>query len=138
VLQARTYRVHVDRQGFRFRISGSRCDPRFHATTSFGLWDPAHYPDPRALVDTFHRRGLRVMLGLLIAFIPAGPFAAEGVERGAFLKENAAPRLFSIGFPRQPVHLLDAFAPGAVQWYVDLCRRWLDSGVDGFKEDLYG
>jgi hypothetical protein len=44
------------------------------------------------------------MLGLRIAFIPAGPFAAEGVE------------LFSIGFPRQPVHLLDAFAPGAVQW----------------------
>lgn len=126
----------------RWMVIGSgfwpRHDPRFHATTSFGLWDPVLYPDPRALIDTFHRRGLRVILGLRIAFIPTGPFAAEGVERGVFLKENTAPRLFSIGFPRQPIYLLDAFAPGAVQWYVDLCRRWLDVGVDGFKEDLYG
>jgi hypothetical protein len=126
----------------RWMVIGSgfwpRDDPRFHATTSFGLWDPTLYPDPRALIDTFHQRGLRVMLGLRIAFIPSGPFAADGVQRGVFLRDDAAPRLFSIGFPRQPVHLLDAFAPGAVQWYVDLCRRWLDFGVDGFKEDLYG
>ena len=25
-----------------------------------------------------------------------------------------------------------------MKWYVDLCRKWLDFGVDGFKEDLFG
>lgn len=126
----------------RWMVIGSgfwpRHDPRFHATTSFGLWDPSLYPDPKGLIDTFHRRGLKVTLGLRIAFIPDGPFAAEGVQRGFFLTDNDKPALFTIGFPRVPVHLLDAFKPGAVDWYLALCQKWLDYGIDGFKEDLYG
>jgi hypothetical protein len=116
-----------------------RHDPSFHATTSFGMWDPKLYPDPRALIDNFHKRGLRVILGLRIAFITTGPFAEEGVKRGMFLKEaDGTPKVFTIGFPKSPAYLLDAFAPGAVDWYMGLCQKWLDYGVDGFKEDLYG
>jgi alpha-D-xyloside xylohydrolase len=126
----------------RWMVIGSgfwpRDDPRFHATTSFGLWDPKLYPDPRGLIDHFHQRGLKVMLGLRIAFIPDGPFAQEGVQRDVFLTEQGRPALFTIGFPRVPAYLLDAFRPGAVGWYVGLCQKWLDFGIDGFKEDLYG
>jgi alpha-D-xyloside xylohydrolase len=126
----------------RWMVIGSgfwpRHDPRFHATTSFGLWDPNLYPDPKALISNFHQRGLKVILGLRIAFIPDGPFAHEGVERDFFLTESGKPKLFTIGFPRVPAYLLDAFRPGAVNWYVGLCQKWLDFGVDGFKEDLYG
>jgi hypothetical protein len=28
--------------------------------------------------------------------------------------------------------------PAAVDWYIGLCQKWLDFGVDGFKEDLFG
>jgi hypothetical protein len=126
----------------RWMVIGSgfwpRHDPRFHATTSFGLWDPNLYADPKRLIDTFHRRGLKVILGLRIAFIPDGPFAAQGLERGYFLGENGRPSLFTVGFPRQPVYLLDAHRPDAVAWYLGLCEKWLAFGVDGFKEDLYG
>jgi alpha-glucosidase (family GH31 glycosyl hydrolase) len=126
----------------RWMVIGSgfwpRDDPRFHATTSFGLWDPNLYPDPRRLIEHFHQRGLKVMLGLRIAFIPDGPFAHEGVGRGFFLTEHGTPARFTIGFPRVPAYLLDAFRPGAVGWYVGLCQKWLDFGIDGFKEDLYG
>jgi alpha-glucosidase (family GH31 glycosyl hydrolase) len=126
----------------RWMVIGSgfwpRHEPRFHATTSFGLWDPSLYPDPKGLIETFHRRGLKVTLGLRIAFIPEGPFAAEGVQRGVFLTEADRPALFRVGFPRVPVYLLDAFRPGAVDWYLGLCQKWLDFGIDGFKEDLYG
>jgi alpha-glucosidase (family GH31 glycosyl hydrolase) len=126
----------------RWMVIGSgfwpRPEPRFHATTSFGLWDPSLYPDPKGLIETFHRRGLKVTLGLRIAFIPDGPFAGEGVQRGFFLTENDKPKLFTIGFPRVPAYLLDAFRPGAVDWYLGLCQKWLDFGIDGFKEDLYG
>jgi alpha-glucosidase (family GH31 glycosyl hydrolase) len=115
-----------------------RHDPSFHATTSFGMWDPKLYPDPRALINDFHKRGLRVILGLRIAFITTGPFAEEGVKRGVFLMENGKPKAFTIGFPKQPAYLLDAFAPGAVDWYMGLVQKWLDYGIDGFKEDLYG
>jgi hypothetical protein len=126
----------------RWMVIGSgfwpRHDPRFHTTTSFGLWDKTLYPDPKGLIDTFHRRGLKVTIGLRIAFIPEGPFAAEGIRRDYFLRDGGQPGLFKIGFPRVPVHLLDAFRPGAVDWYLALCQKWLDYGIDGFKEDLYG
>ena len=103
------------------------------------MWDPKLYPDPRALIDNFHKRGLKFIIGLRIAFITDGPFAEEGVKRGMFLEgKRQRRRLFTIGFPKQPAYLLDAFAPGAVDWYIGLCQKWLDYGVDGFKEDLFG
>jgi alpha-glucosidase (family GH31 glycosyl hydrolase) len=97
----------------RWMVIGSgfwpRNDPRYHATTSFGLWDPQLYTDPKGLIDRFHQRGLKVILGLRIAFIPDGPFAQEGVRRDVFLTGQGKPALFTIGFPRVPAYLLDAF-----------------------------
>lgn len=115
-----------------------RHDPRFHATTSFGLWDENLYPDPRGMIEYFHQRGLKFIIGLRIAFITDGPFAAEGIARGAFIEEDGKPKVFDISFPNSPCYLLDASKPDAVQWYVELCHKWLDFGIDGFKEDLYG
>lgn len=126
----------------RWMVIGSgfwrRDDDNYHATTSFGMWDPKLYPDPRGLIDSFHQRGLKVILGLRIAFITEGPFAQEGTKGGFFLTENGRPKAFTIGFPRKPVYLLDASNARAVAWYINLCRKWLDYGVDGFKEDLFG
>lgn len=110
----------------------------YEATTSFGLWDHALYPNPRELIARYHARGLKFFLGLRIAFISEGPFAAEGVERGFFLMEQGRPKVFKITFPHKPVYLLDGSKPAAVQWYLGLCQKWLDYGVDGFKEDLFG
>ena len=115
-----------------------RQNPRFYATTSFGKWDTNLYPDPRGLIETFHRRGLKFILGLRIAFITNGLFTADGVKKGCFLMENGAPKVFKISFPTSPCYLLDATKPAAVDWYVGLCQKWLSCGVDGFKEDLFG
>lgn len=113
-------------------------DPQLQATTSFGMWDTDRYPDPRGMIDHFHKLGLKVFIGLRIAFITNGPYAKEGLEKACFLVENGQAKTYHIGFPKQPVYLLDATKPEAVQWYVGLCNKWLDFGVDGFKEDLYG
>ena len=43
-----------------------------------------------------------------------------------------------MSFPKRPAYLLDGANPDAVQWYVRLCQKWRDYGVDGFKEDLFG
>lgn len=112
-----------------------RHDSLFHATTSFGMWDPEKYPDPKGLIDYFHNKDLKILLGLRIAFVIGGPFSEEGVERGYFLMEGEVPKIFKIGFPKKPIYILDTQNPEAVAWYVDLCDRW---GVDGFKEDIYG
>jgi alpha-glucosidase (family GH31 glycosyl hydrolase) len=112
-----------------------RKDTLYHTTTSFGMWDPEKYPDPEGLIEHFRAKDMKVMLGLRIAFIVGGPFSEEGAEKGYFIMEDGAPKVFKIGFPRSPIYILDAHNPEAVAWYVDLCDRW---GVDGFKEDIYG
>jgi alpha-glucosidase (family GH31 glycosyl hydrolase) len=142
-----TVTENVDRYlelGFplRWMVVGSgfwpRPDSSYHATTSFGMWDAHLYPDPRGLINHFHRQGLKFIVGLRISFITDGPFADEGVRNGYFLQENGKAKVFTIAFPRRPVYLLDAHNPQAVDWYIGLTRKWLDFGVDGFKEDLFG
>lgn len=109
------------------------------ATTSFGMWDKVLYPDPKGFINYFHQQGLIFTIGLRTGFIPGGPFSEEGVTKGYFIKDGRGePALFQIGFPRVPVYLLDTRNKEATNWYVTLCKKWLDYGVDGFKEDLFG
>jgi hypothetical protein len=116
-----------------------RQDPTFHATTSFGMWDKKLYPHPKEFIEQFKQRGLKFFVGLRISFITDGPFAEEGVKGGYFIKdEHGKAKVFKIAFPKSPCYLLDAQNPAAVDWYVGLCQKWLDYGVDGFKEDLFG
>jgi hypothetical protein len=116
-----------------------RQDPKFHATTSFGMWDKNLYPRPKEFIEQFKKRGLKFFVGLRIAFITEGPFAEEGVRGGYFIKdENGQAKVFKIAFPKSPCYLLDAHNPAAVDWYIGLCQKWIDYGVDGFKEDLFG
>ena len=113
--------------------------PSLRATTSFGMWDKKRYPDPRRFIEYFHDRRLKFFLGLRISFIVDGPYAAEGVAKGYFLEdEKGQAKAFRIGFPASPCYLLDGQNAEAVEWYVGLCQKWADYGVDGFKEDVYG
>jgi alpha-glucosidase (family GH31 glycosyl hydrolase) len=112
--------------------------PEMHETTSFGLWDPQKYPDPKGLIQHLHDENLKVMLGLRITFITTGPFAAEGLSHGYFLKENDKAKMFTGGWPKLPYYLLDAHNAAALDWYMGLVKRWQDYGIDGFKEDFYG
>lgn len=116
----------------------SEAAKKLQATTSFGMWDPEIYPDPKGFIDYFHQKDLIFTIGLRIGFIPGGPFTDEGLEKGYFLTdENGTAELQKVGFPRVPVYLLNSRKSEAVDWYVNLCKKWLDYGVDGFKEDLF-
>lgn len=108
------------------------------STTSFGKWDPDLYPHPKAFIRYFHEKGMKFILGLRIAFIPNGPNTQEGIEKGYFIQKDGLPRLFKISFPVPECYFLNAHHPEALEWYIDLCDKWLEAGVDGFKEDLFG
>lgn len=118
--------------------SAGEAAKKLQATTSFGMWDDELYPDPKGFIDYFHQKGMIFTIGLRIGFIPGGPFTDEGLEKGYFLTgADGQAELKKVGFPRVPVYLLDSKKPEAVTWYVDLCEKWLEYGVDGFKEDLF-
>ncbi|WP_139240399.1 TIM-barrel domain-containing protein [Fodinibius roseus] len=109
------------------------------ATTSFGMWDEQLYPSPKEMIDNFHRLGLKFIIGLRTGFIPGGPFTDEGLKNGYFIEDEAGnPRLFGVGFPEPDVYIVDAGNTDAVNWYVNLCQKWENYGVDGYKEDLFG
>ena len=110
-------------------------DKKFESTTSFGMWDKELYPNPHDLKRYFNEKGLKFLIGLRIAFITNGPFSNEGLENNYFLTENGKAKIYRIGYPKEPIYILDVHNQEAVKWYVDLCDKW---GVDGFKEDLYG
>jgi alpha-glucosidase (family GH31 glycosyl hydrolase) len=109
-----------------------------HETTSFGLWDHAKYPEPKKLIAHFRDKGLSVMLGLRISFIVGGPYSEEGAKRGYFLTKEGKPEVFKGPWPKQPYYLLDAHNPAALNWYIDLVKKWKDYGINGWKEDFYG
>ncbi|MBM3756005.1 MAG: hypothetical protein FJW38_18720 [Acidobacteria bacterium] len=113
-------------------------DSNLCATTSFGMWDTNRYPDPQRFIGHFKERGLKFFTGLRISFIKDGPYSAEGVAQGYFLKENGGAKAWKLAFPKLPAYVLDGANPEAVKWYDGLCQKWLDFGVDGFKEDLFG
>ena len=143
---ATTVRESVDRyieEGYplRWMVIGSGFwpdAPEMHETTSFGLWNRKKYPDPKALIQHFRSEHLDVMLGLRITFITTGPFSAEGVAKGYFLRKDGKPEVFHGGWPKMPYYLLDAHNSAALNWYMDIVKRWQDYGVNGWKEDFYG
>jgi len=130
----------MDKHGTPYNAETKSIDAKkLEATTSFGLWDNKLYPTPRKMIDHFHDEGLLFTIGLRNGFIPGGPFTSEGLENHYFMKdENGKARLFKVGFPRSKVYLLDSQNPEAVEWYRNLCQKWMDYGVDGFKEDIFG
>ncbi|MGB1128447.1 MAG: TIM-barrel domain-containing protein [Haloferula sp.] len=104
-------------------------------TTSFGMWDKQKYPEPEAFLKTMEDRGLSTLLGLRIAFRKGNPFAKEAHSKGFLITDDKGhPKVFSDrGWDS---YLLNFEDPKAVDWYMAQCQKWIDAGVDGFKEDL--
>jgi hypothetical protein len=115
-----------------------REDKRFHETTSFGMYDRSLYPDPRAFIAQFHAQGMKYFQGLRTTFIVDGPYSEEGVKNRYFVEEDGKPKVFVFGWPKSPCYFLDWRKPEAVQWFRRLTGKWVEYGVDGFKEDVFG
>lgn len=131
-------RLSVAVDGGRLRLLAAQgAANRFHETTSFGLYDPNLYPDPRAFIAQFHAKGLK-FFQIRTTFIVDGPHSEAGVRNGYFIEENGKPKVFQFDWPESPIYFLDWRKPQAVAWFADLARKWTAFGVDGFKEDVYG
>lgn len=105
-------------------------------TTSFGMWDKQKYPDPEGFLKRMEERGLITLLGLRIAFRKGNPFAEEAQERGFLIVDEKGEPINFADSKSWHSFLLNFEDPQAIDWYLTQCQKWLDAGVDGFKEDL--
>ena len=105
-------------------------------TTSFGMWDEKKYPEPEAFLKRMEDRGLTTLLGLRIAFRKGNPFAKEAQAKGFLITDDSGGPINFANKGGWPSYLLNFEDSRAVDWYIAQCQKWLDAGVDGFKEDL--
>ena len=119
--------------GSGFWPSGSS---KLWGTTSFGMWDEEKYPEPEAFLKRMDEKGLTILLGLRIAFRQGNPYAIEAQKKGFLISDEKGEPINFANKGGYPSYLLNFENTDAIDWYVKQCRKWLDSGVDGFKEDL--
>lgn len=93
------------------------------------------FPDPRAMIQTLHEYGIKVMLWNTHNLPPDDPHYAYGDEHGYFVK-GLDGKTFNVpeGYGRGGC--LDVTNPEAVAWWHSLYDPLLDLGVDGLFNDI--
>jgi alpha-glucosidase len=99
-------------------------------------WNRDKVPDPRALVETFERAGIRVVANIKPCLLDDHPAYAEVAAHGAFVR-NVATGQPSIGqfWDGEGAHV-DFTHPDGVRWWQDsLKRQLLDYGILGWNDN---
>ncbi|MFT7723504.1 MAG: alpha-xylosidase [Roseateles sp.] len=102
-------------------------------------WDRRGFPEPEAMLERLHAKGLRISLWINPYVAQKSPLFAEGVENGYFIKRKGGP-LDGLTFQTdqwQPgMAIVDFTNPAAKAWYQGHLRRLLAGGADCFKTDF--
>ncbi|MBT9608023.1 alpha-xylosidase [Microbacterium sp.] len=98
-------------------------------------WDTRVFPDPDAMLQRLHDRGLRVSVWINPYIAQRSALFAEGVENGYFVRRpDGSPWQWDLWVPGMA--LVDFTNPDAVRWYQSYLRRLIAQGVDCFKTDF--
>lgn len=98
-------------------------------------WDKYTFPDPRGMIERYHKRGLRVCVWINPYIAQKSSLFKEGVERGFFLKKKNG-CVWQTDMWQAGMAVVDFTNPEAVKWYQEKLSRLLDMGVDCFKTDF--
>lgn len=98
-------------------------------------WDPAVFPDPKAMLDRLHDRGLKVCAWINSYIGQASSLFAEGKEKGYFLK-RANGDVWQWDMWQPGMAIVDFTNPEAKAWYLGKLSDLLDLGVDALKTDF--
>ncbi len=103
----------------------------------YGIWDfhPGRFSNPRAMMDSLHEQGFKVMLWICPYFSPdSEPFRLAN-RKGYFLKDESGGAYIAKWWNGHSASL-DLTNPAAVAWFQTKMTRLVDEyGVDGFKLD---
>jgi alpha-glucosidase (family GH31 glycosyl hydrolase) len=99
-------------------------------------WDTEMFPDPQAMIDDFHSKGVRVFMwtvpGINIDETELYEYAAS---RNYFMQGGPDEGPKVIDWWKGDGSIIDYFNPEAVEWWHGLVDQTLDYGIDGWKCD---
>ena len=98
-------------------------------------WDKRQFPDPEAMLERLHARGLKISLWINPYIAQKSPLFAEGVAAGYFIRRTNG-LAFQTDQWQPGMAIVDFTNPAAVTWYQGHLRRLLAMGVDCFKTDF--
>ncbi|MFP4211325.1 MAG: glycoside hydrolase family 31 protein [Alkalispirochaeta sp.] len=126
----------------KMRASGVPCDVIYldiHYMDGYRVftWDPARFPDPKAMIDRLHEKGFR-----LVTIIDPGvkkdtdyPVFADGLSRGMYLEDPGRGPYVGTVWPGEAV--FPDFTRTTVQeWWADHHAPLFEAGVDGIWNDM--
>ena len=99
------------------------------------VFEPSQYPDPQAMIDYFHSRGVRVFLWMVSAVNLDSPLYAEAAAAGYFTQKDALSGPGVVGWWKGDGSLIDFFNPDAVRWWHEQMDNAVALGIDGWKCD---
>lgn len=98
-------------------------------------WNAKWFPDPAAMLQKIHDRGLKVCVWINSYIAQKSPLFDEGLARGYFVK-NPDGTVWQWDLWQAGMALVDFTNPEATAWYTDKLEALLDMGVDCFKTDF--
>src|ERR1043165_3085803 len=99
-------------------------------------WDSSLYPDAHAMVDSFHAKGVKVIVWITTAINTDQTALWHYADSlGYFMKTNAGSGSAVIHWWKGDGSMIDFFNPAAVAWWKTLMDKTLALGIDGWKCD---
>lgn len=98
-------------------------------------WDAKTFPDPKAMLERYHKRGLKICVWINPYIGQKSPLFHEGMKDGFLLKKKNG-EVWQTDMWQAGMGLVDFTNPEAVSWYCGKLKVLLDMGVDCFKTDF--
>ncbi|HEX8465581.1 MAG TPA: alpha-xylosidase [Abditibacterium sp.] len=98
-------------------------------------WDTRVFPDPKAMLERFKARGLKVCVWINPYIAQKSPLFEEG-KRGGFLLKKPNGDVWQTDQWQAGMGIVDFTNPAACAWFGDKLRALVDMGVDSFKTDF--
>ena len=100
------------------------------------VWDPVAFPDPKRIIDKYHKKGLKVCCWTNPYVAQNTDMFCEGVEKGYFLMRADGKGVKQVDNWQPGMALVDFTNPDAAAWFAGKIRELLQTGVDAIKTDF--
>lgn len=98
-------------------------------------WDSETFPEPEAMLERYHRRGLKLCVWINPFIAQNSRLFDEAVESGYLLRKRDG-SIWQTDMWQAGMGIVDFTNPDAEKWYVGQLERLVDMGVDSFKTDF--